>query len=255
MIDLFSPEGHAALERLGRQRTLYAFDFDGTLSPIVARPEDAIASPTTVALLASLGERAPTVLLTGRAADDMRQRIDFTPTFLVGNHGAEGMPASLSDHRMLAAHREVVERWLSQWSAAASAAAVDPAVLMEPKAYSASIHYRSAADPDDAAKAIVAAIERLDPRPFVIGGKCVFNLLPEGAPDKGKALAALVRFARCEAAFFIGDDVTDELAFIDAPASWVTVRVGRSAHSAARYFIADQRDIDRCLESLIATTA
>ena len=62
----------------------------------------------------------------------------------------------------------------------------------------------------------------------------------------------LVRHERCDAAFFIGDDLTDEAAFADAPASWVTVKVGRDEDSAARYFIADQHDIDRCLELLLA---
>jgi trehalose 6-phosphate phosphatase len=86
----------------------------------------------------------------------------------------------------------------------------------------------------------------------VIAGKCVFNLLPDRAPDKGHALQALVEYERCAAAFFIGDDVTDEAAFVDAPPSWVTVRVGESDDSAARFFIADQDSIDRCLETLLA---
>ena len=85
----------------------------------------------------------------------------------------------------------------------------------------------------------------------MIGGKCVVNLLPEGAHDKGRALDELVRFDGATAAFFIGDDVTDESGFLDAPASWVTVRVGLSDDSAARFYIADQDAIDRCLALLV----
>lgn len=259
MIDLFSAEGLAALGSLARQSTLYAFDFDGTLAPIVEHPADAYAAPTTVALLSRFGALAPTVILTGRSIDDMRQRIAFTPLHLVGNHGAEGVPdglhQSLADsvtaHGGNAAHRTVVQRWLAQWPSVIAAGGDDPGIVIEPKSFSVSIHYRHAADQDAARATIAAAIDRLDPAPRVIGGKCVFNLLPEGAPDKGRALQELVRFEHCDAAFFIGDDLTDEAAFENAPASWVTVRVGLRPDSAARYFIAVQQEIDRCIERLI----
>ncbi|MEO8936300.1 MAG: trehalose-phosphatase [Burkholderiaceae bacterium] len=261
MIDLFGSDGRAAVERLARQRTLYAFDFDGTLAPIVERPSDARAGDTTVARMTALAVLVPTVLITGRSVADLRQRIDFTPLHLVGNHGAEGVPDPL--HRSIAdsvgsgsgdaAHREVVRGWLAQWPLAVATQRADPGIVIEPKAYSLSIHYRKSDDHDAARRTIASAIARLDPPPRIIGGKCVFNLLPEGAPDKGSALRSLVQFEQCDAAFFIGDDLTDEAAFVDAPSSWVTVRVGAVADSAARYFIADQRDIDRCIDLLVAT--
>ncbi len=264
MIDLFSPEGRAALERLSRRKTLYAFDFDGTLSPIVQRPDDARASPETNALLSSLSALVPTAILTGRGTDDLRRRLEFTPMYLVGDHGSEGLPDAM--HRSLAdtvsssggdaTHRAIVEAWRAQWDATLGSA-IGPGgssdgIVVEAKKYSLSIHYRMAPDAAAARAAIEATIALLDPIPRVIGGKCVYNLLPEGAPDKGKALASLVRHEQCEAAFFIGDDVTDEAAFVDAPASWVTVKVGDAEASAARYFIGRQDDIDRCLELLLA---
>lgn len=269
MIDLFSPEGLAALERLSRRKTLYAFDFDGTLSPIVPRPDDARASPETNALLSSLSALVPTAILTGRGTDDLRRRLEFTPLYLVGDHGSEGLPDAM--HRSLAdsvsstggdaRHREVVLAWRAQWDALLGSA-IGPdgssdGIVVEAKKYSLSIHYRMAPDAAAARDALDAAIALLDPVPRVIGGKFVYNLLPEGAPDKGRALALLVQHEQCEVAFFIGDDVTDEAAFVNAPASWVTVKVGADEASAARYFIARQEDIDRCLAMLLAnaTTA
>ena len=248
MVELFGPDGIRALDALARQRALYAFDFDGTLSPIVEQPGDARADAEIEALLGSLAQRVPTVLLTGRAADDLRHRIGFVPTHLVGNHGAEGLPGTNDvDHD---AHRRVVQRWLVQLPMTLASNAAT-GILVEPKAYSLSIHYRAAPDHAQARRDIAAAIAALDPPPRIIEGKCVFNLLPEGAPDKGTALRALVAFERCDAAFFIGDDLTDEAAFDDAPPSWVTVRVGASAESHARYFIAEQHDIRRCLQVLL----
>lgn len=262
MIDLFSPEGLAALERLSRQRALYAFDFDGTLSPIVARPDDARASPETNALLASLAALVPTAIVTGRGSDDLKRRLEFTPLHLVGDHGSEGLPEAM--HHSLAdavsgqggnaKHRAIVSAWLAQCESALAEGPSD-GIVVEAKKYSVSIHYRAAPDADAARAAIHALIARLDPQPRLIGGKCVVNLLPEGAPDKGRALALLVRHEQCDAAFFIGDDVTDEAAFVDAPSSWVTVKVGHDERSAARYFITDQHDIDRCLALLIANAS
>ncbi len=259
MIDLFGTAGLEALVRLSRRPTLYAFDFDGTLAPIVDRPEDARAAPTTMQRLSRLGALVPTALVSGRSVDDLRRRIAFTPLHLIGNHGAEGIPDRLHDspadavsaHGGADAHRDVVLGWLSQWSAAREQEAADDGIVVEPKSHSLSIHYRKSSDHAAARHTIERVIERLSPRPRVIGGKCVFNLLPEGAPDKGTALRTLVHLEHCEAAFFIGDDLTDELAFVDAPASWVTVRVGRDEHSAARYCVDDQADIDRCLDRLI----
>ncbi len=252
MIDLFAPQGLAAIDRLARGRALYAFDFDGTLSPIVERPDDARARPSTVALLRSLAERVPTVLLTGRGVDDLRARIDVEPTHLVGNHGAEGLPGDDGIDRK--AHRRTVDGWLAQLPALLGPE-TDRGIVVEPKAFSLSVHYRAASDPVAAVRAIESAIATLEPAPRVIGGKCVFNLLPEGAPDKGQALRALVAHERADGAFFIGDDVTDEAVFVDAPSTWVTVRVGRSEDSAARYFIADQDDIDRCLSVVLDAVA
>lgn len=84
---------------------------------------------------------------------------------------------------------------------------------------------------------MLARASRLVPTPRLIRGHAVFNLLPPGTFTKREALEALMRHTRCERMLFIGDDVTDELAFRDAPAHWMTVRVGRSMDTAARYHV------------------
>ncbi len=260
MNHLFTHAGRAALERLAQQATLYGFDFDGTLAPIVAHPEDAAASDATVRKLSALGVLVPIAILTGRSVADMRQRMEFTPLHLVGNHGAEGLPSPL--HHSLADsltasggtldHASIAREWLRQWRGAIAAHGDDAGIFVEDKRYSISIHYRLAVDRDAAKRAIAQAVATLAPAPRVIGGKCVFNLLPEDAPDKGDALATLVRFEHCDAAFYIGDDETDEAVFHGAPAHWVTVHVGESDNSAAHFFVERQAEVDRCLDLLIA---
>jgi len=75
----------------------------------------------------------------------------------------------------------------------------DPGIFVENKLRSLSIHYPArAADQSEARRAIQAAIAHLVPAPRLIGGKCVFNLVPEGAADKGDALVRLVRHDGCD---------------------------------------------------------
>ena len=94
MEPFFSPAGDAALAQFLARRPLLAFDFDGTLAPIVSRPDDARVPDTLAAMLARLAGLAPVAIVTGRQVDDVRPRLGFTPTYVVGNHGAPGSPSA-----------------------------------------------------------------------------------------------------------------------------------------------------------------
>ena len=65
MISLFSNEAARTLKKIKGQNTLYAFDFDGTLSPIVRRPEAAFMRRSTLALLKKLATGRPSLLFPG----------------------------------------------------------------------------------------------------------------------------------------------------------------------------------------------
>ena len=88
-----SPELLEAVRRIsGTEHLLVALDFDGTLSPIVDRAEDARPLPRSAAALAELAElpRTTTALISGRALDSLRL-VASPPakTLLIGSHGAE----------------------------------------------------------------------------------------------------------------------------------------------------------------------
>ena len=113
-------------------------------------------------------------------------------------------------------------------------------IEIEDKRYSLSIHYRGHRYKARARAVIDGAVSQLRPKPDVVGGKHVINLLPHGAPDKGKALQSLMKRARAQSAFYVGDDVTDESVFSLRDSRIVTVRVGEKKSSRARYFIRAQ---------------
>ena len=87
---LFSPASRPVLAQVAQQRTLCAFDFDGTLSPIVENPHLAGIREQTRILLRQLTALYPCVILSGRARADLLGRLaGIRVERAIGNHGAE----------------------------------------------------------------------------------------------------------------------------------------------------------------------
>ena len=241
MKHMFSPDGDAALNALVSRSTLIALDYDGTLSPIAALPDRARTASGVARPLKMLGEMTTVAVLSGRRVSDIRDLLDFTPHFLIGNHGLEGLPdqeEGLTDRARLQCRA-----WLGQLGAAPAMESVVPGIAVEDKSLSISIHYRLARDRDQARSVIARRLASLTPAPRVIGGHCVVNLLTAEAPDKGMALKHLVARSGCRNALYIGDDETDETVFRSAPPDWLTVSVGRRPRSAAAYFLQHQSEV------------
>jgi trehalose 6-phosphate phosphatase len=237
MQHLLSPPGRQALEAVMQLQPLLAFDFDGTLAPIVPRPEDARVSGVLALQLAQLARLLPTAIVTGRSVADVTPRLGFTPRYIVGNHGAEevgdaGLPDADAPATQLAMDA------LRQRIASRQRVLDQAEVLVEDKGHSLALHHRMARNQHQAVVAIQEVLLDLDPRLKRFGGKCVVNVVAASAPDKGDAIVSLV--ARCGAAsaVFIGDDVNDEAVFARALPHWLTVRVGRDdPQSRAQFFL------------------
>ncbi len=245
---LFSHEGVAALAATLQRQPLLAFDFDGTLAPIVARPDAARISQAVSARLAALAARLPVAIVTGRSVDDVRDRLGFKPHFIVGNHGAEDesapvvmppVPGALAPLRaQLDARRHEL---------------AGTGVTVEDKGHSIAMHYRLSRTRERALALIAELTSAPGDALRVFGGKLVVNVAPRSAPDKAHAVHALV--ARCGAscALFAGDDVNDEPVFDAAPAGWLTVRVGRDdPQSRAMYFLDSPVEMAMLLERMVA---
>lgn len=249
MQHLFSPEGEAALALALQRRPLLAFDFDGTLTPIVARPNDARLSSAVATRLARLETYLPVAIITGRSVDDVRGRLRFTPRFIVGNHGAEdafGMAMSgQSSEAAMARQRQRLRD---------HAAALDAVgVMVEDKGQSIALHYRLARDRQQAMQVIKDVLSECDDELHVFGGKMVVNVTSRNAPDKADALQEILRRSGAPCAIFAGDDVNDEPVFSAAPASWLTIRVGRDAiHSSARFFLDSPAEMAMLLARMIS---
>ncbi|SFN42686.1 trehalose 6-phosphate phosphatase [Formivibrio citricus] len=241
---LFSPQGIQALHSQIDERTLLAFDFDGTLAPIVTHPEDANTPGAIAQALARLTEIATVAIITGRSIADIRKRLHFEPKHVIGNHGAEGIAGEAETEGALAD----VSTWEKQILTIKNT--LPEGTRVENKRYSLSLHYRMAQNQEDARTTIKTMIRQLHPAPRVIGGKCVFNLLPADATDKFDALFALLRAENATNALFVGDDETDESVFRKALPDWMTIRVGCMDGSAARYCLDTQDEMLELIQQL-----
>ena len=238
MIYAFSPEGVACLAAVLATDPLLAFDIDGTLAPIVARPDEARLPDDVKRCLHELAARMDVAVITGRGVDDARRMLEFEPRYLIGNHGAEGIPG-------WKARSEGFARTVRGWRDALGrcGALRGAGVTIEDKRYSLSLHYRLAPDHAAARRAIYACIESLSPPPSTIDGKAVVNLLPRDAPDKGEALRALIAQSGSPNVLYVGDDDTDETVFGLQLPSVLTLRVEPNSESAAALFLRDQREV------------
>jgi trehalose 6-phosphate phosphatase len=261
--NLLGAEGDAALEALVRGGTpLLAFDFDGTLAPIVDHPDDAQLADAVAQRLARLAGRFPVAIVTGRSVGDVRARLGaFTPHYLVGNHGAEHA-ADLGD-------AAGPQRWAAALQPLRIAVAEQQPLLaavgvgVEDKALSIAFHYRQAADAGRARaaiRAVLGAAMRAAPalRLHTFDGKRVVNVVAAGAPDKAHAVQRLVARSGARGALFAGDDVNDEPVFAAAPEGWVTVRIGGASDdegrppTRARWTLDGPHQMPRLLDRLLA---
>jgi trehalose 6-phosphate phosphatase len=250
MTPLSSDTGSQRLDRIIGPGLLCVFDFDGTLSPIVAEPERAVLPDAVQQRLLALSKSAPVAIITGRSIDDLRARLNFKPDYVIGNHGMEGIPGW---ERRADGYAAICRGWAASLARALNdPPRADPGIRLEDKRYSLSIHYRRAQDQAHTERYLAALIGTLHPEPRIITGKCVFNLVPQGAPDKGSALEHLLQDTGALGAIYVGDDVTDEDVFRLARPDLVSVRVGFSEHSAAEFFIDDYGDIEPLLDDLLA---
>jgi trehalose 6-phosphate phosphatase len=221
---------------LAPPRLLVACDFDGTLAPIASTPDGATLPGATEAVLRQLAEAdVRLAILSGRALDDVRQRVSVPVDCFAGNHGLEMAGHGLDGDRVPGTALEA--RFTSLTAELDHALREVPGVLVENKRLALAIHYRQVNPADwPMVTQAVGSLVATDPTLRMQSGHCVLEVLPDVAWDKGEALkqiAARLGIPR-SAIVYLGDDTTDEHAFRAIP-NGTTVSVGTSRPSAAQW--------------------
>ena len=247
---LLGVAGLAALTALVRSPALFAFDFDGTLAPIRPRPDDVHVSATIALRLEKLARVRPVAIVTGRQIADVRERLGFVPSWIIGNHGAEDEGDAEAATRAFHALDALRERLRVRADGLAGAG-----VLIEDKGQSLALHFRTAPDRAMASALIEDVLAGFTSTLHVFGGKLVYNAVAVDAPDKAVAVQRLIARAGVQAAFFAGDDVNDEPVFAAAQPEWVTVRIGcERRESAARFCVDGPHEMAGVLDRILALT-
>jgi trehalose 6-phosphate phosphatase len=174
-------------------------DLDGTLAPIVPRPELSEVLPEIPDVLARLARRLDAVaVISGRPSGQVRELLDVEGVEIVGTHGLEDA-------------RTMADEILDEIRAVASAVGA----WVEPKGAAAAVHFRALEDPEAAETAssgrlaVIAATYDLE----VVPGKRILELAPAGRPRKGGAVERIATDRELGAVLFAGDDVGDLDAF------------------------------------------
>ena len=242
-------------ERLLEGRPAIFFDYDGTLTPIVEDPDQALLAETTRQLLRRLSKSWLVVIMSGRGLEDVRKHVGIDGLVYAGSHGFNIVGPHDSFHeepwKELRSDLDEVEgdvrRRLQDLDG----------VRVERKPYSIAMHYRQAT-------AEVGSLlkERLDGLASnytnlrLTDGKKVFEFRPRVDWDKGKALLYLLDRLYLDSSralpIYFGDDTTDEDAFRAIVDRGIGVLVTENNQSTyASYVLRDPDEVAVFIEELV----
>ncbi|MFH1801184.1 MAG: trehalose-phosphatase [Candidatus Omnitrophota bacterium] len=251
------------LQKIANSPHLFFFlDYDGTLTPIVARPGMASLSRDQREILLELSglKNVRIGLISGRTLEDVKKCIGIPGIIYAGNHGLELERVKTKRvHPAAIAFRQLIKRLMPRLDLAFS---VFPEMLVEDKTFSISVHYRQL--PEDkiefAKMLLLKEVGTFLSRSQIVfaEGKKVWEIRPPTEWNKGKTVLWLLgslsgHSQKATLPVYIGDDVTDEDAFKAIGHHGVTIRVTEapSEPSKAEYFLRSSHEVYEFFQRII----
>ncbi len=250
--------------RLAGRRPAVFLDYDGVLTPIVDRPEEAVLSEPMRATVRALAERHPVCIITGRDRAVVQHLMGVDDLAVAGSHGFDiwtPQHGSISSDR-IDAHAELIATVTERLREAVGTL---PGVQVEPKRASVAVHFRLAA-PEDARRvgeAVQQLLEQFGDELALTPGKMVYELKPNIDWHKGKAVLHLIEVLGLDGddvvPLYLGDDITDEDAFraLQEHGNGIGIFVGHpddpevaDRDTAAQFLLHSVDDVQRFLTEL-----
>ena len=259
------PNALAEGDRIGRSlagRRLAVFlDYDGTLTPIVDRPEDAVISESMREAVRALAARCAVCVVSGRDRRVVQELMGLDDLVVAGSHGFDiWSPGSGSvEYEEGVRFDDLIERVTAR--VRENAGSID-GVVIERKRSSVALHYRLVAESERARIATVVDALLADGELKVTPGKMVFEIQPEIDWDKGKAVLHLLGVLGLDredvVPLYLGDDLTDEHAFEALASRGIGIFVGDpldpevgGRSTAATFTLSSPDEVEHFLRRLV----
>jgi len=242
------------MNTIGGRKTLLILDYDGTLSPIVSDPKDAVLADGIEEILTQLPQKIPVAVISGRDRADVEQKVGLEQLIYAGSHGLdmagpdgldipEKVSAEIQDSLREAA-RNLEEKLKNV-----------KGCMVEFKKFAIAVHFRNVAE-NEVAVVEQAVLEELEKHKQLKKGtgKKILELKPAIDWHKGKAVnwlfGALELSDESGIPIFIGDDVTDEDAFVAIQGRGIGILVGTHGQkTAATYALKSTEEVREFLNS------
>jgi alpha,alpha-trehalase len=252
-------ENGEVFQRLRREVPAVFLDYDGTLTPIVKDPSEAVLDRRTRQALRKLADNVFVAVISGRALDDIREKVGLKNIVYAGSHGFE-LSGGRGFFRGDGQEREYVDALDRAEEELAGLAERHPGVKIERKPFAIAVHFRKAeektvAPVEEKVDAVAAGSGRLKKT----AGKKIFELRPDVEWDKGRAMQMMLEEFHVDCSrvtpVYIGDDTTDEDAFRSIAENGIPILVSDEFRStAARYLLRDPGEVTEFLEELAEMT-
>lgn len=245
--------------QIGEKKPTVFLDYDGTLTPIVGTPDQALLDPRTRSILQKLSKITVVGILSGRLRTNVEALVQIPELYYGGTHGFDIRgPGIEKTPKEVLPILPIIE---TAYETLKKETQDIPGCLVENKKFGASLHYRLV-DPSYHAR-LEALIDRLaeaQPSLKKSAGKMVWELRPNLDWDKGKALLYLMEALRVDGPeylpIFLGDDVTDEDAFrVLQHRGWGILVNPNPKNTLARAYLKSTEETQQFLERLVQALA
>jgi trehalose 6-phosphate phosphatase len=241
-------------KKISGKKVAVFLDYDGTLTPIVARPELAILSSEMRETIQELSKVCLVAIISGRARSDVENMVKIPGLYYAGSHGFDiqgpGISMTPPEVEPILPKIEKVFKQLKKATRNIKGS------LVENKKYALAVHYRLCAAEDvPIIEKMVDQVVTEEPSLRKTGGKKIFEIRANLPWDKGKALLyflkALDFSEKNTFPFYLGDDETDEDAFMAIKNRGIGIIVGEeSINSHANYGLRDVGEVQKFLKKL-----